>query len=364
LHKKMGPPGVEPGTSRLSGVRSNHLSYGPKVEILNSPFLSASPLYSPPANVTFSPPAFWGRRAAMGKMTLAEAKELFRIFCQSRGLAKRTLEIYGEAILELERFLGGPDAPLPSRADLQRFSAYLLYERNLKPTTVSIKLRAIRSFLNFLLREGLIEENPMHGLPLPKVPKKFPRILTPDQVAALLRACDTRTFSGIRNKAMILVFLDCGLRLKELISLNVADVNLLARQILVREGKGGKERIVYFGSATEKALLRWIKVRVYAPPFAPFFCTREGRRLDRRNVQRILERLAKKAGLEGVKVSPHRLRHTSATLFVAFGGPLPALQELLGHSSLRTTEIYLHMAGSLREIHAMASPADRLLEKA
>jgi integrase/recombinase XerC len=73
---------------------------------------------------------------------------------------------------------------------MQRFSAHLLYERNLKPTTVSIKLRAIRSFLNFLLREGLVEENPMYGLPLPKVPKKFPRILTPDQVAALLRACE------------------------------------------------------------------------------------------------------------------------------------------------------------------------------
>jgi len=296
----------------------------------------------------------------MGKMTLAEAKELFRIFCHSRGLSKRTLEIYGEAIRELERLLGGPGAPLPSRADMQRFSAHL-FERNLKPTTVSIKLRAIRSFLNFLFREGLIEENPMHGLPLPKVPRKFPRILTPDQVAALLRACDTRTFSGLRNKAMILIFLDCGLRLKELISLNVGDVDLLARQILVREGKGGKERIVYFGSATEKALARWIKVRGYAPPFAPFFCTKEGTRLDRRNVQRILERLAKKAGLEGVRVSPHRLRHTSATLFVAFGGPLPALQELLGHSSLRTTEIYLHMAGSLREIHAAASPVDRLM---
>jgi site-specific recombinase XerD len=359
----MGPPGVEPGTSRLSGVRSNHLSYGPKIGDLNFPFYSDSSTNSRPPQITFSSPSFLGRRAAIGKMTLAEAKELFRIFCQSRALSRRTLEIYGDAILEMERFLGGPDAPLPSRADMQRFSAHLLYERNLKPTTVSIKLRAIRSFLNFLLREGLVEENPMYGLPLPKVPKKFPRILTPDQVAALLRACDTRTFSGIRNKAMILVFLDCGLRLKELIALNVGDVNLLTRQILVREGKGGKERVVYFGSVTEKALSRWIKVRGYAPPFAPFFCTKDGGRLDRRNVQRILERLAKRAGLQGVKVSPHRLRHTSATLFVAFGGPLPALQELLGHSSLRTTEIYLHLAGSLREIHAMASPADKLLEK-
>jgi len=111
------------------------------------------------------------------------------------------------------------------------------------------------------------------------------------------------------------------------------------------------------------SLSRWKKVRGYAPPFAPFFDTKDGARLDRRNVQRILERLAKKAGLEGVKVSPHHLRHTSATLFVAFGGPLPAPQELLGHSSLRTTEIYLHMAGSLREIHAMASLADKLLQE-
>jgi site-specific recombinase XerD len=358
----MGGAGLEPATPRTSSVCSTGLSYEEKFEKFRPSFGSGFAPTSRQTMVTFSSPSFLGRRAAIGKMTLAEAKELFRIFCQSRGLSRRTLEIYGDAILELERFLGGPDAPLPSRADMQRFSAHLLYERNLKPTTVSIKLRAIRSFLNFLLREGLIEENPMYGLPLPKVPKKFPRILTPDQVAALLRACDTRTFSGIRNKAMILVFLDCGLRLKELIALNVGDVNLLTRQILVREGKGGKERVVYFGSVTEKALSRWIKVRGYAPPFAPFFCTKDGGRLDRRNVQRILERLAKRAGLQGVKVSPHRLRHTSATLFVAFGGPLPALQELLGHSSLRTTEIYLHLAGSLREIHAMASPADKLVE--
>lgn len=296
----------------------------------------------------------------METVPLAQAAEAFVTFCRSRGLAPRTLALYREAIAQLEAFLGGPDVALPSVHELRAFTVHL-FDRGLAPTTVSIRMRALRAFVNFLVRDGYLETSPMANVPIPKVPRQFPRVLTPEQVTALVKVCNQGSWTGLRNRAMVLVFVDCGLRLGELIGLDVADVDLLGHRIMVRRAKGGKERAVYFGSTAFRALRKWVAVRSYAPDTAPFFPSRDGGRLDRRNVQRILERLAKRAGLNGVKVSPHRLRHTAATLFVVNGGPLPALQSLLGHTTLRSTEVYVHMAGSLREIHAMASPADRLL---
>jgi site-specific recombinase XerD len=275
-------------------------------------------------------------------------------------LAQRTIELYTNTLGSLAAFLGGEEASLPSCQDLRAFAVHL-FDRGNAPTTVSMRLRAIRTFFSFLVRDGLLDANPMVNVPLPKVPRQFPRVLTQEQVSALIRACDRSTWAGIRNRAMVLVFVDCGLRLSELIGLDVVDVDLIGHRIHVRHAKGGKERAVYFGSVAGRAIRRWVQARGYVPDTAPFFPARGGARLDRRNVQRILERLAKRAKLDGVKVSPHRLRHTAATLFVANGGPLPSLQTLLGHSTLRSTEVYLHMAGSLREIHAAASPADRLM---
>jgi len=294
----------------------------------------------------------------METVNFGQATDAFLTFCRSRGLSMRTREIYGQALDELSAFCGGACSDLPSVQTIRAFAVHLL-DRGLAPTTVSMRLRAIRTFFSFLVRDGLLDVSPMADVLLPKVPRQFPRVLTQEQVSALIRACDRNTWAGIRNRAIVLVFVDCGLRLSELIGLDVGDVDLVGHRIHVRHAKGGKERAVYFGFVAGRAIRRWVQVRGYTPDSAPFFPARGGARLDRRNAQRILERLAKRAELDGVKVSPHRLRHTAATLFVANGGPLPSLQALLGHSTLRSTEVYLHMAGSLREIHAAASPADR-----
>lgn len=295
----------------------------------------------------------------MRKLGFMEARVHFYVYCRSRGLASRTLSIYGESLAQLEAFVGGPDASIPSPRELRAFSAHLL-DKGLAPTTVSIKMRAIRAFMNFLREDGCLDTDATVNVPIPKVPQQLPKVLTPGQVKALVNACNLDTWTGQRNRAMILVFVDCALRVGELISLRLGDVDLPGRSIHVHRGKGGKDRTVFFGSRTSRALRKWASVRGSGASTSPAFPTRGGGELDRRNVQRILGRLAKRAGLHGVKVSPHRLRHTAATLFIASGGPLPALKELLGHSTLRSTEVYLHMAGSLREIHAKASPVDRL----
>jgi integrase/recombinase XerD len=159
---------------------------------------------------------------------------------------------------------------------------------------------------------------------------------------------------------MLLTFLDGMLRLSELIELELTDLSLQARSIRVRCGKGSKERIAYMGRRLTKAMRDWLQVRGHVPGSDWVFISRSGEKLDKRNVQRILQRLADKA--KGGKVSPHMLRHTGATLFIRGGGDPFSLQRLLGHSDIRTTMIYVHMAGTaLREAHAKASPVDRLL---
>jgi site-specific recombinase XerD len=159
---------------------------------------------------------------------------------------------------------------------------------------------------------------------------------------------------------MLLTFLDGMLRLKELMDLELADINLQARSIRVRHGKGDKERTVYMGRRLTRAMRDWIHVRSHVIGEDRVFISRGGYGLDKRNIQRTLQRLADKAGVK--KVGPHVLRHTGATLFIRNGGDPFSLQQLLGHSSITTTQVYVHMAGTaLREAHAKASPVDRLL---
>jgi len=211
-----------------------------------------------------------------------------------------------------------------------------------------------------------LKENPLEGVRLLKTPKQYPKVLSEPEVLALLKMARVQaqaqagTWHGKRNYALLLTFLDAMLRLRELIDLELQDINLQTRSLRVRHGKGDKERYVYMGRRLTKAMRDWLAVRGHVPGADWVFVSRSGEKLDPRNVQRILERLGRKAG---VKVSPHMLRHTGATLFIRNGGDPFSLQRLLGHSDIQTTMVYVHMAGSaLREAHAKASPVDRLLD--
>jgi site-specific recombinase XerD len=221
-------------------------------------------------------------------------------------------------------------------------------------------MRAIRCFYSFLAREEIIETNPMARVEIPKVPMRYPEVLSESQMKALLKACPRRTITGIRNYAIVLTFIDTGIRLSELINLDLEDVDLRSRTIRIRNGKGGKERQVFVGRKLFHALRKWLDVRGFSlPSNALFVSSTSGDRLDKRNVARILERLGKKAGVP--RVHPHLLRHSFATHYIMNGGDPFTLQRLLGHSSIKTTMIYVNMAGaSLRENHAKASPGDRL----
>jgi len=194
----------------------------------------------------------------------------------------------------------------------------------------------------------------------PKLPKQFPYVLNNSQVQALLKAAYHRNFEGIRNYAMILMFLDTGIRRSELINLNLRDIDLASRSLRVI-GKGNKERIVYLGRVAAKALREWLSKRGFREYDDGTFITRAGDRLKLRYIDKLMERIAKKAKITGVRCSPHTLRHTFATNYIRNGGDPFSLQQLLGHSDIKTVMIYVHMGGTaLREAHAKFSPVDRM----
>jgi len=291
-----------------------------------------------------------------------EAVRLFEMYCRAKGLAPRTIETYQYALDQLRGLLNGAEEspPLPTRFDLRRFSEKML-SRGLSRSTIRVRMRSVRVFANFLEREGLVDASPMRGVEIPRVPQSLPQILSTEEIQKLLRSAKTRTWYGTRNHALLATFLDTGLRLSELINLDSIDVDLRSLTIRVRNGKGTKDRQAYVGRTLARSLRRWAEIRPYGGSCDAYFSTRDGRRLDKRNVARIIERIADRAGLAYRRIHPHLLRHTFATHFIKNGGDPFSLQRLLGHSDIKTTMIYVNLAGAdLEEAHAKASPVDRV----
>jgi len=301
-----------------------------------------------------------GLMVRRGSQSFQEAVETFMLFARTEGRARSTLELYRYAFQSFALSLNGIDLQEIDVNILRNYISTLLDKGYAKPT-INIRLKVLRAFFNFLVKEGRLIDNPMKTIRQLKVSRQYPQVLSEQELTMLLKAPDKSTWTGFRNYTMLLTFIDTMLRLKELIDLELDDVNLATRSLRIKHGKGDKERIVYMGKRLTKAMRRWLELRGYFIGEDALFVTKSGNKLDSRNVQRILERLTKRVNITA-KVSPHRLRHTGATLYIRNGGDPFSLQQLLGHSDIQTTMIYVHMAGSaLREAHAKASPVDRLL---
>ena len=173
--------------------------------------------------------------------TLQDAKELFRIYCTAKGLSPRTIDTYLFSIERLELFLGatGP-VEIPDTHELRGFISHML-DRGLSKQTVRVRMRSIRVFFNFLQREGIVEASSMASVEIPRVPVAIPTVLTDDQMAALIKAFDKPDWHSKRNRAMLMTFLDTGVRLSELIGLDLSDIDLRQGSILIRNGKGARD---------------------------------------------------------------------------------------------------------------------------
>jgi site-specific recombinase XerD len=286
-----------------------------------------------------------------------------------RGLSENTLRVYLADLDAFRRYLDREGLSLTDmdRSMLRGYLAWLATSarqmasipeagrpgRNNRPfgagyarVSVARKLTVLRSFYRFLVQEGLFETSPLpSGRSLRvKVEKPLPIFLGQQEVARLLDSPETGSPLADRDRAILEVFYSCGVRLAELQGLDLEDVNLTQRQILV-EGKGSKERWVVFGQHTEDAIRRYLsesRPLLVSGRANALFLNRYGRRLSRRGIQRLVKGYAIKAGARG-DVHPHTLRHTFATHMLEGGADLRVIQELLGHTSPSTTQIYTHV---------------------
>ena len=225
--------------------------------------------------------------------------------------------------------------------------------------SIARRMAELRSFGDFLVREDVLERNPFRTVGAPRIPKRLPQYLTTAELEVLLSVPDTSTPRGLRDRAIIEVLYAAGLRVSELVGLNVRDVDLAQAQVRV-VGKGGKERIGLLGRPAVRAVSAYLNggrpELLGQRPTGALWLNHRGGRLTVRGVALVLDKAGRQAGIR-TSVSPHVLRHTFATHLLDGGADLRVVQELLGHANLVTTQIYTHVSQSrAREVYLRAHP--------
>jgi integrase/recombinase XerC len=245
------------------------------------------------------------------------------------------------------------------RVDNLTIRAYLahLARRKLARSSVARHLSALRTFFRYLMREGGVDANAARTVATPKREKHLPSVLQPGEVALLIEQPDASTPLGLRDRAFLELMYASGLRISELVGIDIDDIEIRARLVKVR-GKGAKERIVPFGSKAEQALRAYLPTR-RTPRDAdddPLFVNYRGERITARSVRRLFDKYVRAAALNA-GVSPHTLRHSFATHLLNAGADLRGIQELLGHASLSTTQKYTHLNDwELLKVYKKAHP--------
>lgn len=273
-----------------------------------------------------------------------------------RNASPHTIRNYRSDLVQFHDFLaqGKPGAGVDfARIDALRIRSFLahLFEREKKKSSIARKLAAVRAFFKFLEREGFLEANPAKEVSTPKLEKRLPHILTEEEINSLLDRLAEAAALGDpvmkRDRAILELLYASGLRVSELVGLDLRSVNFGDCMVLVR-GKGRKERIVPFGSKAKQALSDYLPVRERIlkenhTGEAALFLNRRGRRLTARSVDRLVKQYVRTFGPD-VKVSPHSLRHAFASHLLTEGADLRAIQEMLGHKSLATTQKYTQVS--------------------
>jgi integrase/recombinase XerC len=236
----------------------------------------------------------------------------------------------------------------------------VLRDHNYCKSTVARKLATLRSFYKFLVRRGYLTNNPVASIRTPKQDKRLPKCLEEDQIEKLLANPDTTTLLGARDRAMLETLYSTGMRVSELTALDITDIDLTTNVVRV-SGKGKKRRVIPLAPGAVQMILHFLDLRrndPRNPSFDPdaLFINKHGRRLSTRSVRRKLDKYLLDAGLD-LSVSPHTLRHSFATHMLRRGADLRSVQEMLGHQSLSTTQIYMHLSGeAVKESYDKSHP--------
>jgi integrase/recombinase XerC len=281
-----------------------------------------------------------------------------------RGVSQYTLKSYREDLTAFAEYFAEADGQCPEPAaitsvELRGFLS-ALHEAGYAKASIARKLASLRSFYRFGQRDGWAKTNPATALRNPRKSRKLPHFLSTDEVGTLLGAPQGDAAMALRDRAILETLYSAGLRVSELVDLSDGDLDF-PQGILKVRGKGRKERLAPLGSFAIKALKAWLAARKLAKTEpqgreSPVFTNRLGTRLTTRSVGRLLEKYLKEVGLDA-RTSPHTLRHSFATHLLDRGADIRSVQELLGHKSLVTTQIYTHVStNNLRQAYEKAHP--------
>ncbi|WP_067933714.1 site-specific tyrosine recombinase XerD [Alicyclobacillus kakegawensis] len=278
-----------------------------------------------------------------------------------RGLAKNTLESYRRDLSTFLAYVENQCHVPVEGVTQQHILSYLasLRQQGRANSTISRNLASIRSFFHYLVATDVLTVDPTAHVDTPKIEKRLPKVLSVDEVERLLAAPNLQTVAGLRDRAMLELLYATGIRVSELVSLNVEDLNLAAG-FLRCTGKGDKERVIPVGDIAVQVLSAYLQQS--RPEFlrltddSALFLNHLGERMSRQGFWKLLKKYAKLAGI--VKdITPHTLRHSFATHLLERGADLRAVQEMLGHADISTTQIYTHVTrGRLRELYASSHP--------
>lgn len=272
-----------------------------------------------------------------------------------KNYSKHTVLNYRLDLEEFKVFLGDTQIEKVDYLILRKFLA-LLKEKGMSSRTINRKLSALRSFLKFLTREGFLKTNPSLTLSSPKLDKHLPQFFTEEEVLRLIKSVipkDSADKLSFRDRAILETFYSTGMRISELVGLNLEDVDFISGVAKVR-GKGKKERLIPVGEHAIRAIRDYLNIRQSKQE--AIFLNKNGKRITDRGVRLIVEKYLDLIGLKG-DVSPHTLRHSFATHLLNRGADLRSVQELLGHANLSTTQVYTHLTTEhLKKIYDKAHP--------
>jgi integrase/recombinase XerC len=286
---------------------------------------------------------------------------------KERNYSQHTLSAYRDDLRQFNDFIEHRDphvSPTPEQIDqhaIRSFLGYLL-DRGVTRRTAARKLAALKSFLKYLVRDGVLTSNPAINVVTPKLPKRLPVFLDERSVETIMNLPSEETFNGVRDRALLELLYSTGIRLNELLQLRLRDVSLKENIIKVF-GKGSKERILPIGKKAKESLIRYVSRRSALLTTAGgtndeqhVFLSSRARPLDPKGVYRIVQKYITSVS-EMKKQGPHVLRHTFATHLLNRGADLRAVKELLGHESLTTTQVYTHVTvDRLKRIYKQAHP--------
>src|SRR4051794_13370954 len=272
-------------------------------------------------------------------------------------MSEKTRHAYGTDIEQLARFAGDRDPRSLQHGDLRRFAGHLS-EGGMSKSAVARKLACVRTFYRHLIEIGEVEASPADLVSSPKRDAYLPRVLKPAEVSALLDGIPVTTPLDVRDRAMLELAYASGLRAEEIVNLDVTDVDPDSEHVRV-EGKGSKTRVVPAGEPAFRALARYLeraRPALVQDPDPALFLSKSGKRLSTSDVRRRLAAWVRRASLQG-GISPHTLRHSFATHLLEGGADLRAIQELLGHATISTTQTYTRVeSGRLKTVYASAHP--------